>query len=128
MCEKTFKLSKNYWWLWELLHSGATVVYRVNQEQIFDEVGLIKNEDCQHIALNVRYTDEDGLKAWRDIDAPTFVRECERLNLQFFDEVEAPAVTAYQDGGAGATRCGDGGGGATIRFWKHSSPAGGVQS
>lgn len=95
MSEKTFKLSKNYRRLWELLHRGATVVYRVNQEQIFDEVGLIKNEDCQHIALNVRYTDEDGLKAWRDIDAPTFVSECERLNLQFFDEAEAPEPNRF---------------------------------
>lgn len=88
MSEKMFKLSRDYQRLWTLLKGSATVVYRVNQEQIFDEVGLIKNEGCPHIPMSIRYTDEDGLKAWRDIDATTFVSECQRLNLQFFDEAE----------------------------------------
>ena len=90
MSEKMFKLSKNYWRLWELLHSGATVVYQVEYLPCVRETGLIDKSMCPHIPMSIRYADEDGLKAWRDIAPSTFVSECERLNLRFFDEAEAP--------------------------------------
>lgn len=60
MSEKMFKLSKNYRKLWGLLKGGATVVYQIQILPKVKVAGLIENEGCQHIALTVRFIDEEN--------------------------------------------------------------------
>lgn len=95
MSEKMFKLSKNYKKLWGLLKGGATVVYQVECLPKVKETGLIDKSMCPHIPTSIRYRDEDGLKAWRDISLSEFTKECRRLNLEFFDEAEAPEPNRF---------------------------------